>query len=282
VGYDLKKARLSAEFIPVVTAEIPAIPEDFKILTRILPKMPGAGISFLNVHQLITSPANYRNFIRRNYTFMHHQNLPILESEMTAYRILDFVVKKRMALPVNLCLQIYQTRMHQLNSRKRLSSHVMSRYENMTEAGYIRCLSITGSKRNIKSLMRRLFKVDREYRSWAMTDDMTELAVRAETICRLDVESRLRFNLRYYQAIGTDVRDVSGEHKIIRLSGRRRMQVSKELVYSQSGIPVSRIRKCMALFGHKHLKEFVALHLTKNSEDIVPFERRPFGSLPIY
>ena len=54
--YDLKAVKMAAGIIDTVTVEIPAIPEDYEILKKCLPRMKAIGVAHLNLHQLFASP----------------------------------------------------------------------------------------------------------------------------------------------------------------------------------------------------------------------------------
>jgi len=69
--YDLQPVELATKFINVVTVETPAIPEDYEVLKKCIFKMQEIGVNHLNIQQLCSTRHNYRNFISRNYTFLH-------------------------------------------------------------------------------------------------------------------------------------------------------------------------------------------------------------------
>ena len=51
-----------------VAVEIPAIPEDYETVRKLLPDMQKIGVRHLNLHQLYASEHNYRELARRGYT----------------------------------------------------------------------------------------------------------------------------------------------------------------------------------------------------------------------
>ena len=69
--YDLKAVAMATAIIDTVTVEIPAIPEDYEIVKRCLPRMKALGVAHLNLHQLHASRYCYKQFVARGYTFLH-------------------------------------------------------------------------------------------------------------------------------------------------------------------------------------------------------------------
>jgi pyruvate formate-lyase activating enzyme-like uncharacterized protein len=112
-NYDLKAAKMAVGIIDKVTIEIPAIPEDYEKLKKCLPQMKAIGVAHLNLHQLFSNQHCYKKFIDHRYTFLHQPNLPILESEMTALRIIKYALDKNIGLPINYCCLIYKHRFQQ-------------------------------------------------------------------------------------------------------------------------------------------------------------------------
>jgi pyruvate formate-lyase activating enzyme-like uncharacterized protein len=71
-----------------VAVEIPAIPEDYETVRKLLPDMQKIGVRHLNLHQLYASEHNYRELARRGYTIapsVEHGPV-VFASEMTAFR----------------------------------------------------------------------------------------------------------------------------------------------------------------------------------------------------
>jgi pyruvate formate-lyase activating enzyme-like uncharacterized protein len=58
--YSLKAAKMAAGIIDRVTVEIPAVPEDYEILKKCLPKMKAMGVAHLNLHQLNATEQCFR------------------------------------------------------------------------------------------------------------------------------------------------------------------------------------------------------------------------------
>lgn len=144
VRYNLKKLRLATGCIPTVTVEIPAVPEDEKLLQRMMPEMAEAGVKHLNLHQMRLTPHNFGPLTERCYTFLHGEKITVLESELSALRTIRFRLEQGIPLPVNYCSFPYKRRFQSAAARRRAALMVCAPGETVTEAGYLRTLSATG------------------------------------------------------------------------------------------------------------------------------------------
>jgi len=142
--YALKKAALAAEVIPCVTVEIPAIPEEFELMKEKLAEMRAVGVSHLNLHQLRLTPHNFDKLIQRNYTYLHGEKVTVLESELMALRLLRHALDRSIDLPVNYCSFVYKNRFQQAAARRRNAPFVKKGFEDLTESGYLRTLTLLG------------------------------------------------------------------------------------------------------------------------------------------
>lgn len=149
-GYNLGKVSLARGYIGKVTVEIPAIPEDSELLKNRLRDMIRIGVDYLNIHQLYAAQNNYNNFIKRNYTFLHHPYVPVLDSELAALKLIRYILDKHIKLSVQYCSQAYKTAFQKSAARKRAASFVKKDYEGLANTGYIRSLSIKDEPLKIK------------------------------------------------------------------------------------------------------------------------------------
>ncbi len=140
--YSLDKARMAAGIIPSVTVEIPAIPEDYEIMKTKLTEMQEAGIRYLNLHQLRLTPNNFPNLITRDYRFLHGEKVTVLDSELTALRLIRYARENEITLPINYCSFAYKNRFQKSAARRRNGEYVRKPYEDLTPAGYIRTLGL--------------------------------------------------------------------------------------------------------------------------------------------
>lgn len=144
-NYRLEKAREAVGVIPVVTVEIPAIPEDLELLKKKLEEMAGSGISHLHLHQLRLTPFNFEKLKNRNYTFLHGEKVTVLESELTALELLRTAFEEKISLPINYCTFHYKHSFQGAAVRRRSAGYLIKKHEDLTEKGYIRSLCLVGN-----------------------------------------------------------------------------------------------------------------------------------------
>jgi pyruvate formate-lyase activating enzyme-like uncharacterized protein len=155
-SYELKKVREAVGIIPVVTVEIPAIPEDEKLMQTKMKELADAGINHLNLHQLRLTPHNFNNLINRGYTFLHGAKVTVLESELIALRLIQYGYENNIELPLNYCSFVYKNQFQKSAARRRNAVHVIKPYESITENGHIRDLYISDSDKISKNMQDKL------------------------------------------------------------------------------------------------------------------------------
>jgi uncharacterized protein len=143
-NYDLTKLRLAVGIIPTVTVEIPTVPEEEELLRAKLVEMAAAGVRHLNLHQLRLTPYNARHLASRPYTFVHGENVTVLESELSALRLVRYAIEEGIDLPVNYCSFPYKRRFQHAAARRRGIPFVQAAGEAVTEAGYLRATGAGG------------------------------------------------------------------------------------------------------------------------------------------
>ena len=144
VRYHLKKLRLAIGCIPTVTVEIPAVPEDEELLKLKMVEMAEAGVNHLNLHQMRLTPHNFGPLTARGYIFLHGEKVTLLESELSALRMVRFGLEQGIPLPVNYCSFTYKRRYQLASSRRRAARSICGSGETVTEPGFLRTLSATG------------------------------------------------------------------------------------------------------------------------------------------
>ena len=192
--YDLTPIILSKEYIPAVTVEIPAIPEDYDLVKDLLPKMEAIGVNFLNLHQLATTQYNYKAFVLRNYHFLHVPRIPVFESEICALKLLVFARQNQIGLPINYCCQVYKNRFQGRDIRARTSRVVKQGFEEfregeVTSAGYIRLFKVLDSTDRIVCLAKSLEENRCSSDFWQCNDKKTEIAIHSSLLPYVDWSS---------------------------------------------------------------------------------------------
>ena len=140
--YALGGVMKALTIIDTVTVEIPAIPEDFETVKRSLALMQEAGVSHVNLHQLLVTKYNYKEYAARKYTFLHQDSISVLESEMTALRLMKYAVENHLTLPINYCNSYYKSEFQVKGNRERIAILARADGEELTETGHIRKLAI--------------------------------------------------------------------------------------------------------------------------------------------
>jgi uncharacterized protein len=140
-GYKLDKIKLASKYIDTVTVEIPAIPEDYERLCTLLPQLVESGVKFLNLHQLRCTPYNFNKFRERGYTFLHGPDATVLESELTALKVIKRAADSGVRLPINYCSFVYRNNFQRIRARERSAPYMTKPFEEITSAGMIRSIS---------------------------------------------------------------------------------------------------------------------------------------------
>jgi hypothetical protein len=119
--------------------------------------MEEIGVSHLNLHQLLATRCNYKNLSARNYTFLHQPSITILESELSALRLMQYAVMNDVSLPINYCGSFYKSEFQTRGHRARISALAMEEGEEMTENGHIRRMTVRrGEDQGAESIIRSL------------------------------------------------------------------------------------------------------------------------------
>ena len=134
--YDLDKLQQAVGHIPVVTVEIPAIPEDMEKVSDLLPVLHDVGVNHLNLHQLRLTPHNMMNLKNRNYTFLHGDRVTVLESELMVLNLMEIAVARKEKLPINYCSFVYKHRFQRAAARKRNARFIVKDHESITGSGF--------------------------------------------------------------------------------------------------------------------------------------------------
>lgn len=136
-GFSLDKVKMAKGIIPVVSIEIPSIPEEKDKIIGLLPQMVEAGVTNLNLHHLRLTQHNANNLTKRNYTIMNAERPLVLESEMAALEIINEAQKQNLKIGINYCSFHFKNRFQKAGYRKIINQKIFPEAE-ITENGYIR------------------------------------------------------------------------------------------------------------------------------------------------
>ena len=205
-GYTLRPVELALDIINTVTIEIPAIPEDFEVVKAALSTMESVGVHHLNLHQLHASVQNYPALTHRNYTFLHQGGVPILESEITALRLLLHAVENGLSLPINYCSQAYKNRLQGRGCRMRAAPLVRKDFEEVTDLGYVRRVTVEGAPARLERLVGVLATSGCSSSWWSLNEDGSELSIHPSLLQYIDTDTSTglstgdcSFTLRYFK-----------------------------------------------------------------------------------
>jgi uncharacterized protein len=250
-NYDLKAVKKAVGIIDTVTVEIPAIPEDYERLKKCLPRMKAAGVAHLNLHQLFANQNCYKPFNDRRYTFLHQPNIPVLESEVTAMRMIKYAVDKNIGLPINYCCSIYKHRFQQKAYRKRFQSFIKERYESSTESEFIRRLSIQDTPVKIKKLVKTFQDNKCNDRLWSFNKDSSELFIHHSLLKYIDFNTHGLIVTYFAPQLKSVSDDENDNSKKIALNSRRNIFIERKFVHETKMKNPVAIRSFQALFIKK-------------------------------
>ncbi|MFP4041320.1 MAG: radical SAM protein [Bacteroidales bacterium] len=154
-GYNLKYLQKAIGIIPVVTVEIPAIPEDLEKMKTLMKKLSDMGVEHLNLHQLRLTPHNINKLAHRPYTFLPGEKVTVIESEITALKLIKHGLDNNIPLPVNYCSFVYKNRYQGRGARTQAAKLIKPEYAGITENGYIRRLFLEGEAKNLQNTLEK-------------------------------------------------------------------------------------------------------------------------------
>lgn len=226
--YDLAKLKLAAGHIPVVTVEIPAIPEDRERVADLLPVLRDAGVDHLNLHQLRMTPYNIRNLKTRDYTFLHGEKVTVLESELMALKLMEISVAKRYTLPINYCSFVYKHRFQNAAARRRSARFIAKGYESITETGFIRTMALVGGSANLQQKAAALEARGAAADQWYLTGSRTCLYFHEQLWTFMDFQDG-ELQLGYAEAILSPHVTYQNTFKEVRVNPAKKIVVERQL-----------------------------------------------------
>jgi pyruvate formate-lyase activating enzyme-like uncharacterized protein len=185
--YKTKRLKLALENIPHVTVEIPAIPEDMALLKNMVVELDSLGVDYLNLHQMRLTPYNFKNLFQRNYTFLHGQSITVLESELTALEIIDFVFQQDLRLAVNYCSFHYKSHYQTAAARKKAAAFVCDGQKEINQNGFIRTLRLQGISMPLEALGKQLSCLSPHGKGWQLSHDQTQIVLTKKLFLQLSL-----------------------------------------------------------------------------------------------
>jgi hypothetical protein len=137
-GYNLENLRKAKGIIPVVTVEIPAVPESKQKLKELLPEMIKYGVKHLNLHQLRLTTYNVEKLSMHDYTYIPAEQPIVMESELAALEIIDYARRNDLQIGINYCSFSFKNRFQKAGFRTMVAQSMLTDKERLTEKGFIR------------------------------------------------------------------------------------------------------------------------------------------------
>lgn len=185
-GYAIAPVVQAVRVMPLVTVEIPAIPEEEGRLQALLPALRDAGLAHLNLHQLRATPFNCRHFAARGYTLLHGPKASVLESELTALRLMRHAAEAGIDLPIQYCAFAYRQRFQAAAARRRFAPVVRKSWEDLTGEGVIRTLVLKSDAARLGAVVARFEAVAIPAAAWTLDARRSRLAFRLELLPLLE------------------------------------------------------------------------------------------------
>lgn len=195
-GLKLDAAKRAVNHINTVTVEIPCLPEQIEILKEKIVEMHQAGVKHLNLHQLRLTTHNLPHLVKRDYTYLHGEKVTVLESELAALALIDWTLEQGIDMPINYCSFVYKNRYQRASARHKNAAFVREPYEDLTESGFIRTLSIEG---DIARLLETLSARETENNTWILDESKNRLYLSASLWRSIDC-SGLQTSVAYSEA----------------------------------------------------------------------------------
>lgn len=237
-GYSLDAVKLAVGIIPHVTVEIPAIPEEGAQLQAKLIELNDCGVNYLNLHQLRLTNHNYLQLLGRGYTFLHGESVTVLESELTALELLRYSLDQQLDLGVNYCSFVYKNRFQGAAGRRRAGAQIAKNYEDLTDAGYLRSLSVSGSREAVQRQVERLQPLDPTGSHWLLAPDGKQLHL-AAALWSGQESSGLELTLRYAEARILPAVTYRNAFLEVSLNPQRKVAVERQAVSAERSVASS-------------------------------------------
>lgn len=151
-NYSLTNVRKAKGIIPRITIEIPAVPEKCKLIKTLIPEMIEAGVTSLNLHLLRLTTHNVEKLQDHPYTYVHGEAPVVMESELAALEIMQYVAENKFDIGVNFCAFQFKNRFQKAGYRKMVTQKLFPNAL-VTENGFVRELFVKTTNNDTFKLM---------------------------------------------------------------------------------------------------------------------------------
>ncbi len=139
-NYNISTLDEAASYIPNVTVEIPAVPEERDTLIALLPELIKVGVTNINLHQMRLTKHNFKKLTVKQYTYIPAERPLVLESEICALEIMQYARANNLPIGINYCSFHFKNRFQKAGYRKMILKKILTNNEIITENGYVRVL----------------------------------------------------------------------------------------------------------------------------------------------
>jgi len=167
--YNLEGLKKAINIIPRVTVEIPAIPEDLELTQKVIKELYELGVNHLNLHQIRCTKFNLEKLVQRGYTFLHGPGVTVLETELTALKLIQYSLDQKIALSINYCAFTFRNQFQRAGGRRRNALLIKAAHEDITPTGHIRTMSVSGTKESIGPLHQSLMSQGLDPSFWKLS-----------------------------------------------------------------------------------------------------------------
>ena len=225
--YRLDALEKALGVIPNVTVEIPAIPEDLPMSKKVIVELDQMGVDYLNLHQIRCTPYNRERLANRGYTFLHGPKVTILDTELAALELIRYALDRSITLPINYCCFAYQHQFQSKGARTRSAEFIKVDYEDITPAGYIRRLTISGAPEVIAGIGNTLAAKQVDPSSYNLSGKERCLSFSARLWPMIDF-SQVRLKVSYSQAVVRDCVSYYHPFRKVALNNEKTVIVEKQ------------------------------------------------------
>ena len=233
--YHLENLGIATDVMKTVTVEIPTIPEDIERLRILLPRLEEMRVKHLNLHDLRCTPHNCTNLMRRGYRFLHGAKVTVLDSELSALRLIAHARDQRIALPIHYCSFIYKERFQTRGHRKRLAKFSSKPFESITDVGAIRRISLKAEPEEIEGIVRRFEDLDFDRALWRAEGVAKALLIHQQLLPHLITKQRSVF-LSYYVPVLMPAVTYRFPFEAITLSRRRNVVIERHPLFKEKKV----------------------------------------------
>ncbi|MBU3927888.1 MAG: 4Fe-4S cluster-binding domain-containing protein [Bacteroidetes bacterium] len=135
--YNIDTIHFAKGLILNITVEIPAVPEKKDFIKTLLPALMEAGVTNINLHQMRLTEHNVSKLKKHPYTYLHGEAPTVVDSELAALELINFVDENQLTIGINYCGFQYKNRFQKSGYRLKLAQQLIGPPAWITEAGYI-------------------------------------------------------------------------------------------------------------------------------------------------